>query len=64
MADLSGPVGATIASAIVAFAGTWWFAYVLKGLKQFNDGQRALVYGAVWLAYFILTQVLIDRLGV
>ena len=62
MIDLSGPVGGFISAALVATIGSIWFAYVLKGLKQMAPAPRAIVYGAIWLAYFVLMTVLIDRL--
>ncbi len=52
-----------ISAAIVASLGAWWFAFVLKGLRQLSPVQRRIVYLAVWLAYFILTMVLIDQVG-
>jgi len=63
MIDLSGPVGAFLSAAIVASLGTWWFAFVLKGLKDISSSQRLIVYGSIWLAYFVLMMILIDRLA-
>ena len=60
--DLSGPLGAFISAAIVAYLGTWWFAYVLKGLQSLKPVQRNIVYAAIWGAYFLLTWILITKL--
>ncbi|MGF1545338.1 MAG: hypothetical protein ACFB00_12710 [Parvularculaceae bacterium] len=50
---------ALASAAIVATAGAWWFAYVLKGLKSLRGNERLAVYGAIWLAYFAVTMALI-----
>ena len=61
--DLSGPAGAGVSAGIVATVGTWWFAMVLKGLKQLPQTTRWGVYALIWLAYFILTTILMRQLG-
>jgi len=60
--DLGGPIGGIISSAIVATLGTWWFAYVLKGLQNLSFQSRMAVYAGIWAAYFFLMMVFIDRL--
>ena len=51
------------AAVAVATMGVLWFAYVLKGLKGLAAGPRTIVYGAVWVAYFLLTTVLVQQFG-
>lgn len=55
--------GAALSAAIVASAGAWWFAYVMKGMKSADRSVRWGVYALVWLAYFIVTMILIDKTG-
>lgn len=50
-------------AALVATAGLWWFAFVLKDLKRANPVIRYSLYAAIWLAYFALVVVLAARAG-
>ncbi|MEL6361907.1 MAG: hypothetical protein AAFR21_12560 [Pseudomonadota bacterium] len=61
--DLAGALGTYISAGIVAAAGTAWFYFVMKGLKQLSSGQRSAVFAAIFGAYFVLTVVLINQLG-
>ena len=52
---------ALIAAFFVASVGLWWFQLVLRGVKKLSAGRRYGVYVGVWLAYFILTLILIAQ---
>ncbi len=52
---------AAIAAAVVASIGLWWFRLVLGRVREMPKATRYGVYLLVWLAYFILTMILIGR---
>ena len=53
-------IGAFVA-ALIASAGLWWFRLILPVVKNQPKLTRYGVYGLVWLAYFILTMMMIGR---
>ena len=55
--------GAFVSAAVVASIGLWWFQYVLKDVRKLQRGMRLGVYALIWLAYFILTIILVAHLG-
>ena len=50
-----------IAAAVVASLGLWWFRAVLTDVRKMPKATRYGVYAAIWLAYFILTVILIGQ---
>ena len=52
---------AGIVAALIASAGLWWFRLVLPVIKKQPQTTRYGVYAIVWLAYFILTMIVIGR---
>ena len=50
-----------IAAAAVASFGLWWFHVVMGGLKKQSQNQRRMIYASVWLAYFVLTMIVIAQ---
>lgn len=52
---------AAIAAIIVASIGLWWFRLVLTGVRKQPKATRYGVYALVWLAYFILTMIVIGQ---
>ena len=52
-----------LAGAFVATAGLWWFRLILKDVQKLPRSTRFGVYALVWLAYFTLTLLVIDRTG-
>ncbi len=50
-------------AALIASAGLWWFRLILPVVKKQPKETRFGVYAIVWLAYFILTMIVIDRSG-
>lgn len=52
---------AILVSAVIASAGLWWFQLVLPAVKKLPKTTRYGVYAAIWLAYFILSTILIGR---
>ena len=50
-------------SAIVATAGTAWFAYVLKGIRARPAPTRYAIYALIWLAYFVLMNIVVTKSG-
>lgn len=55
------PLYAAIAAAVVACIGLWWFRLVLGGIRKQPKATRYGIYALVWLAYFILTMILIGQ---
>ncbi len=53
-------IGAGVA-AVIACLGLWWFRLLLPAVRQQPKPTRYGVYGLVWLAYFILTMLVIGR---
>jgi hypothetical protein len=54
---------AGIAAAVIASIGLWWFRLVLPSLRRHAKTTRYGVYVLVWLAYFILTLIVIGQQG-
>ena len=54
---------AGIVGAAVACAGLWWFRLMLPAMKKQPKATRFGVYALIWLAYFILTVILLSRRG-
>ncbi|WP_375201927.1 hypothetical protein [Hyphococcus sp.] len=54
---------AGLVAALIASAGLWWFRLILPVVKKQPKETRFGVYAIVWLAYFILTMIVIDRSG-
>lgn len=54
---------AGIVAAAIACAGLWWFRLILPVVRKQPKTTRYGVYALVWLAYFILTIVVINRSG-
>jgi hypothetical protein len=61
MFSFDGPSLAS--SVIVATLGTVWFAYVLKGLRARPATTRYAIYALIWLAYFVLMNIVITKSG-
>jgi hypothetical protein len=56
--------GAAVVAAIVATAGLWWFLLLLKKeTSRLPAATRYGVYALVWLAYFVLTLFIAQRIG-
>ena len=55
---IAGLVGGAVAS-----AGLWWFRLMMPVVRRQEKPIRWSVYAAIWLAYFILTIILINRSG-
>jgi hypothetical protein len=41
--------------------GLWWFQLVLPAVRKLPKITRHGVYAAIWLAYFILSMILIKN---
>lgn len=54
---------AGLVAALIATAGLWWFRLVLPVVRKQPKPTRYGVYAIVWLAYFILTMVVIGQSG-
>ncbi len=54
---------AALVGAIVASLGLWWFRLILPVVRRQPKTTRFGVYALVWLAYFILTIMVINRSG-
>ena len=54
---------AVIVAALIASAGLWWFRLLLPVVRKQPKTTRFGVYALVWLAYFILTILVINRSG-
>lgn len=52
---------AALAAILVASFGLWWFRLVLTGVRKLPKTSRYGVYALVWLAYFILTLIIIGQ---
>jgi len=52
---------AAIAASVVASIGLWWFRLIMKGVRDQPKTTRYGVYALVWLAYFILTMIIIGQ---
>jgi hypothetical protein len=48
-------------AALIACLGLWWFRLLLPAVRKQPKATRYGVYGLVWLAYFILTMMVIGR---
>jgi len=59
--EAAAPIYAVIAAIVIASIGLWWFQFVMNGVKKMARGARYGVYAAVWLAYFILTLIVIAQ---
>lgn len=56
-------LGAAFVAALIASVGLWWFRVVLPVVRKQPKTTRFGVYALVWLAYFILTIMVINRSG-
>ena len=56
-------LGAGLVAALIACLGLWWFRLVLPVVRKQPQVTRFGVYALVWLAYFILTIMVINRSG-
>jgi len=54
---------AAVVSAAIASVGLWWFRLVLPQVRNQPKNTRYGVYALIWLAYFILSMMLIGRAG-
>ncbi|MAW82325.1 MAG: hypothetical protein CMI63_18965 [Parvularcula sp.] len=54
---------AGLVAALIASAGLWWFRLILPVVRKQPKTTRYGVYAIVWLAYFILTMVVIGQSG-
>lgn len=54
---------AGLVAALIASAGLWWFRLILPVVKKQPKATRFGVYAIVWLAYFIVTMIMISRSG-
>ncbi len=54
---------AGISATVIACVGLWWFRLVLPVIKKQPKMTRYGVYAGVWLAYFILTLIIIGKQG-
>ncbi len=52
---------AGIAAVVIASIGLWWFRLVLPSLAKHPKTTRYGIYVLVWLAYFILTLIVIGQ---
>ena len=52
---------ASIAAIVIASIGLWWFRLVLPVVRKQEKTMRYGVYALVWLAYFILTLIVITN---
>jgi len=52
---------AVITATIISSLGLWWFRLILPGVKKKPKAMRYGVYALIWLAYFILTLVVIGQ---
>ncbi len=50
-------------AAAIASGGLWWFRLILPVIRKQPRTTRLGVYALVWLAYFILTIMVINRSG-
>ena len=46
-------------AALIASAGLWWFRLLLPVVRKQPKTTRFGVYAIVWLAYFILTMMIV-----
>ncbi|MEO1135573.1 MAG: hypothetical protein AAFW68_03045 [Pseudomonadota bacterium] len=54
---------AAFVAVLIASVGLWWFRLILPVIRKQPQPTRYGVYAAVWLAYFILTMIVIGRSG-
>lgn len=54
---------AALVGVIVASLGLWWFRLLMPVVRKQSKTTRYGVYALVWLAYFILTIMVINRSG-
>lgn len=54
---------AGVAAIIIASLGLWWFRLIMTGVRKQSKTTRYGIYALVWLAYFILTLVVIGQQG-
>ena len=65
LADLNqAALFALLASAAIASAGLWWFRFILKSVKNLPTATRYGIYALVWLAYFILTLIVVANASI
>lgn len=56
-------LGAGAVAAAVATFGLFWFRMILKELRRLPKTTRFGIYALVWLAYFVLTMLVINQAG-
>lgn len=54
-------IGASIAAFAVATIGLWWFRLIMKNVREMPKTTRYGIYALVWLAYFVVVLLLVDR---
>ncbi|WP_425410376.1 hypothetical protein [Hyphococcus sp.] len=54
---------AILVSAVIASIGLWWFRLVLPVVRKQPKNIRYGVYALIWLAYFILSVIVMGRAG-
>jgi len=57
----AGGLIAALVAALIASLGLWWFRLILRGVRTLPASSRYGVYALVWLAYFILTLIIIGQ---
>ena len=50
-----------IAAFVIASIGLWWFRLVLPVVRGYSKTTRYGIYALVWLAYFVLSMIVIAR---
>lgn len=56
-------INAAIVGVIISTVGLWWFRLMLPNVRAMPRTTRFGVYALIWLAYFILTLLVIKRSG-
>ncbi|MEL6111411.1 MAG: hypothetical protein AAFR20_01280 [Pseudomonadota bacterium] len=46
---------------LIATVGLWWFDKVLPSVRTQRPPVRLGLYAGIWLAYFVVIMILIDR---
>ena len=54
---------AALVAAAIACVGLWWFRLMLPSVRAQAKTTRFGIYALVWLAYFILTMMVIGNAG-
>lgn len=56
-------IGAGIAATVIASLGLWWFRLIMKSVREMAPTPRYGIYALIWLAYFVLTVIVINSTG-